>query len=85
MIKIKEKGWFKGLGLHHGVFASFFVIALGFLGLQYYGAVAASAWFASREEKEYELRRKGLSGVEWLDWITPLVMSFATAWIIERI
>lgn len=75
MIKIKEKGWFRGLGLHHGAGAVVWITTVHFLDFNPLMVFFVAVWYASREEKEYELRRQGLYGVEWLDFLVPWIVA----------
>ena len=67
-----QKGWFKGLGLHHAALASFLISIGHLIGLGYEAAIFALAWYGAREYKEFELRR--YTAFEIMDFVSPLIV-----------
>ena len=69
IIKWKEKGWFKALGLHHGSLAAAFIYIGHVLGIGDYAAVAAVFWYL-RQETYYA------PYFEILDFLLPFLIAF---------
>jgi len=77
-----SKGWFAALGFHHAILGILIVLAFSLVDLELFGATLVAGYFMGREEKEMELRNKGAAGMEWLDWITPAILSFGLAYFL---
>lgn len=79
IVKLDQKGWFKGLGLHHASIA-IIPLAIGLI-LLYFNMPVLGAFFSSwggwffmgRELKESEIRSSG--GFEIMDFISPFIIS----------
>lgn len=74
-----DKGWFKALGLHHGLLvAGLVIVAYVSLGLS--SALAVYGFMCGVYfEKE---RRENGDEFEILDFLSPLLIGFLTIWIV---
>ena len=73
MIKWKEKGW-RATGLHHGGAILGAIVAADLFGSAAVATVICF-WYVRKEIREALARAKGLYGVEWLDFITPITIA----------
>lgn len=71
VVKIKEKGWFEGLGLHHALIAVGIIAVGHFLSFGEVACGIAIGGFFFREEKEYELAKR----FEILDFLSPAIVA----------
>ena len=74
VIKWKQKGWFKALGLHHGLLTAACILIFSPFGIGWFGAACAVGWYASHEYGSGPYPPKKF---EILDFTTPLAVSLA--------
>tara|TARA_R110000772_G_C13310276_1_gene440177 strand:- start:20124 stop:20384 length:261 start_codon:yes stop_codon:yes gene_type:complete len=72
IVKIEQKGWFKGLGLHHASITLAAIIIGHILGFGAFMAIFFMGWYASRE---YGNGPKPPATFEILDFLSPAVIS----------
>lgn len=72
IIKTQEKGWFRGLGLHHALIVAGLIAVFHWFGLGAWAGMFGVGMFFGREYKEYEIRNN--RGFEILDFLSPLLV-----------
>lgn len=72
-VKIEQKGWFKGLGLHHALIVAFGILLGYYIGIGDFMAAFGVGWYAC---KEYGQQIYPPKTFEVMDFVSPFMVAF---------
>lgn len=72
IVKIEQKGWFKGLGLHHASITVACILLFSMFGMGHFGAAFGVGFYAC---KEYGPQIYPRAYFEIMDFASPLIVA----------
>lgn len=73
IVKMEQKGWFKGAGLHHASIVAFGILLGHYIGIGNFMAAFGVGWYAC---KEYGPKIYPPKTFEIMDFVSPFMVAF---------